>query len=165
MLDPYQDKCSAGLQPSLPVPSQGCTPVHSHGPAFICCLHSLAVLLPADPPWWVWRTSWFLSHTEVLLGYISPALPKAASARLPVQGPNDVGEQFCVAASLFKIIHSISLPSVILRRKQKRKNNKLKLLPNQRRNQCCLLSLWATIRCHQQIWAACLGCSLSSREV
>lgn len=165
MLDPCQDKHSAGLQSSLPVPSQGCTPVLSHGPAFICCLDSLAVLLPADPPWWVWSTSWFLGHRGVILSCIPPALPEAASALLPAQGPNDTGEWFCVAASLFKIFHSISLPSVILRRKQTRKNNKLKLLPNQHRNQCCLLSLRATIRCHQQIWAACLGCSLSSLEV
>lgn len=69
-----------------------------------------------------------------------------------------------MAVSLFKTIHSIFLPSVILRRKAHKKNNKLKLLPNQHQNQCCLLSLRATIRCHQQIWAACLGCSLSSRE-
>lgn len=64
----------------------------SHGPAFICCLGSFAVLLPADPPWCVWIASWFLCHTEVLLSCISTALLKAASALLPAWGPNEVGE-------------------------------------------------------------------------
>lgn len=121
-----------------------------------------AALLPGDPPWCI--SHWLLCHRNVLL---TPKLPFPASCQsclCPAWSPNGIGEGFCAAISLFKTIPSIFLPSVSLRRKQARNNNKLKLLPNQHRNQRCLLSLQATIRCHQQIWAACLGCSLSSLE-
>lgn len=85
--------CGADL-PVLPWGLQegACTPMLSRGPAFPCCLGSLAVLLPADPPWCAWITSWFHCHRKVLPSCISPALPKAASALLPAQGPNEVGE-------------------------------------------------------------------------